>query len=224
MTKPKQEIMRTPILLTSVLAGALLVSCTKDKNSPGYEFMPDMYYSPAYKPGEANPNFADGKTNQNPVAGTIAYSEDSTKRMNFMPYPYDDSPEGRAAAYANLRNPLPKTMENLAEGERLYTIFCAPCHGTQGKGDGSVVKVLLAKDNYGLQPPAYDSEQLRDITEGQIYHAMQWGKNNMGSYASQLSAEERWKVAMYVQTLQKPAVADSAAAPAPAATPELANP
>lgn len=208
--KRNLETMRTPLFITGVIAASLL-ACTKDKNSPGYEFMPDMYNSPAYKAGEENPVFGDGKTNQNPVSGTIAYADDETQRINYLPYPYDDTPEGRDAAYANLRNPLPKSAENLAEGERLYGIYCAVCHGAKGQGDGPVVKVLIAKDNYGLQPNPYNSEQLRDISEGQIFHAMQWGKNNMGSYASQLTPVERWKIVMYVQTLQKPAESEAEA-------------
>jgi mono/diheme cytochrome c family protein len=197
---------------------ALATSCVKDKSSPGYEFMPDMYYSPAYKPGEENPNFADGKTYREPVSGTIAYSENEADRLSFMPYPYTDSPEDRERAFTDLRNPLTADAMHLRNGERLYGIYCAPCHGLQGKGDGSVVKVLEKKDNYGLKPPAYDSDELRDISEGRIFHAMQYGKGNMGSYASQLTAHERWQVTLFVQTLQKTvapaeAVADASDAP-----------
>lgn len=191
------------IFLGIAVVSLLLSSCFKDKNSPGFEYMPDMYYSPAYKPGEKNPIFADGKTNQNPVDGTIAHSFDRSKMINFMPYPYTNSASGRDSAIAFLKNPLEASEENLAEGKRLYEVFCIACHGKDGQGDGSVVKVLLAKENYGLQPPAYNSDQLKDITEGQIYHAMQYGKGNMGSYASQLSAYERWQIVLYVQQLQK---------------------
>lgn len=89
------------------------------------------------------------------------------------------------------------------EGKRLYDVYCIACHGKEGKGDGSVVKILLEKDNYGLQPPAYNSDQLKGISEGQIYYAMQYGKGNMGSYASQTNAVERWQIVQYVQTLQQ---------------------
>lgn len=66
-----------------------LFSCVKtDPNSPGYEYMPDMYYSIAYRPGEANPNYADGKTNQPPVNGTVAQSKDSLGLINFAAFPY----------------------------------------------------------------------------------------------------------------------------------------
>ncbi|MBE2246122.1 MAG: cytochrome c [Candidatus Competibacteraceae bacterium] len=181
----------------------LLTSCYKDKNSPGFEFMPDMYRSPAYRPGESNPNFANGLNNQNPVEGTIAHSFDREQMINSLPYAYANTPQGRDSAIAFLKNPLEKSDVATLEGKRLYNVYCAVCHGADGKGDGSVVAVLIAKENYGLQPPAFNSDRLKDITEGQIFHATQYGKGNMGSYSSQLTAYERWQVVMYVQELQR---------------------
>lgn len=192
-------------LLAGIAASSLLLtSCVKkNKNSPGFEFMPDMYRSLSYKAGETNPVFADGKTNQDPVDGTIPFSFDRSKIMNVMPYAYPNTPGGRDSAALFLKNPLLRNDDNVAEGKRLYDIYCVVCHGKTGAGDGSVVKITTAKDNYGLVPPAYNSDQLKGISEGQIFHATQWGKGNMGSYASQLSVEERWKIVFYVQDLQK---------------------
>lgn len=192
------------ITLIAVTAGALLLSCgkKKDKNSPGYEYMPDMYRSQSYKPFEYSPIYADGITMRNQVEGTIMHSFDPEKSINYMPFYYSDTPEGRDSAIAYLKNPLPVTQENIDEGKRLYDVFCVACHGTAGKGDGPVVKLLLSRENFGLQPPAYDSDQLKEATEGQIYYATQYGKGNMGPYTSQLNSYERWQVVQYVQTLQ----------------------
>jgi len=196
---------RLSIALVFAATATGLFSCVKtNPNSPGYEYMPDMYYNIAYRPGEANPNFADGQTNQHPVDGTVSMSKDSLGLINFGTFPYANTPEGREKAILELKNPLGNSAYHLEEGERLYNVYCIACHGKEGKGDGSVVKVLLAKENYGLQPPAYDSEQLKDISEGQIFYATQFGKGNMGSYSSQLSAVERWQITRFVQTLQKP--------------------
>ncbi len=188
----------------SALLSLGLTSCFQsDPNSPGYEYMPDMYYSPAYKPGEPNPNYENGITNQVPVEGTVAHTDEALDKINFAPFPYEDTPEGREAAIAELKSPLERNSFHLDEGKRLYDVYCIACHGKEGKGDGSVVKILLEKDNYGLQPPAYNSDQLKGISEGQIYYAMQYGKGNMGSYASQTNAVERWQIVQYVQTLQQ---------------------
>lgn len=186
------------------VAGSFFTSCVKSKNSPGYEYMPDMYLSPAYRAGEPH---LDGvlpitETNQMPVDGTIPHGTTYEEYINYMPYPYANDLAGLEAASLNLKNPLKPTKHVLERGQNLYAIYCSPCHGKTGNGDGSVVKVLTAKDNYGLQPSAFNSDQLKGLSEGQIYHATQYGKNNMGPYAQLLTASERWSIVYFVQTLQ----------------------
>ena len=193
------------ISFIALAAGMLLLtSCYKDKNSPGWEYMgqTDMYRSPAYKAYETNPFFSNGLTMQTQVEGTIPHSFDREKMVNYMPFAYPNTASGRDSAIAHLKNPLSKTEENLKQGEYNFNIYCAACHGKKGMGDGPVVKILEKRDNMGLLPPAYNSDQLKGATEGQIFYTTQYGKGNMGPYAAQLSAFERWQVVMFVQTLQ----------------------
>ncbi len=194
------------ISLMAIAATALLLtSCQKkDKNSPGYEYMGefDMYRTQSYKAYEDNNVFPNGLTMQNQVEGTIPHSFDREKMINYMPFPYPNTLGGRDSAIAFLKNPLQKTEANMAEGERLYNIYCIACHGKKGMADGPVVKLLDKRGNMGLLPPAYSSDQAKNATEGQIFYATQYGKGNMGPYNAQLSAFERWQVVMYVQTLQ----------------------
>src|SRR5262249_1477649 len=82
------------------------------------------------------------------------------------------------------------------EGKRLYENYCIHCHGEKGGGDG------LVTQHNGPKPPAYYSDQLKDLPEGKAFHTTEYGKNMMGSHASQLLASQRWKIIMYVQTLQ----------------------
>ncbi len=189
-----------------IVAGSIFTSCFKSKNSPGYEYMPDMYLNPAYRSGEPHGSLDITVINQAPVDGTIAHGKTEEDAINNMPYPYANDLAGLEAAALNLKNPLKPTKHVMENGQYLFGIYCSPCHGKTGKGDGSVVKVLVAKDNYGLQPSAFDSDQLKGLSEGQIFHATQYGKNNMGPYAQLLSATERWSVVYYVQTLQGKAV------------------
>ncbi len=201
-------------LITIAAAALLLTSCQKkDKNSPGYEFMGkfDMYRSPAYKAYENNPYFSNGLTMQGHVDGTIPHSFDREKMVNYMPFPYANTPAARDSAKLYLRNPLQKTEDNLKMGEYNYNIYCAACHGKKGDGDGPVVGLLEKRNNMQLKPTP---EQLKTATEGQIFYTTQYGKNNMGPYAAQLSAHERWQVVMYVQTLGG-AAADSSASSTP---------
>jgi mono/diheme cytochrome c family protein len=184
-----------------LMAVLMISSCVNDPKHPGYEFMPDMYRSLAYKPNSVNALFSDSMANRPPVAGTIP-------RGSYMPYPYPNTPEGYEAAGKDWKNPLEKSDENLAEGKRLFEIFCMHCHGAEGTGNGSIT--LNGKF---APPPSYSGDALKELPEGKMYHTLEYGKNMMGSHASQLSQTERWKIIMYVQTLQKPA-----GVPAPADT------
>jgi mono/diheme cytochrome c family protein len=174
-----------------------LSSCTNDDpKKPGYEYMPDMYRSPDYETNSPNGLFADSSTNRQPVAGTIARGNAIYTDLDRIPYPYPNTPEGYEAAGKELHNPLEKSDVNMTEGKRLYTNYCIHCHDEKGMGNG-----LVAQHN-GPKPPAYNSDQLKNLPEGKMFHTTQYGKNMMGSHASQLTATQRWKVIMYVQTLQ----------------------
>ncbi len=178
----------------------VLTSCEKhDANSPGVEFMPDMYRSPSLETNMAyvNKHGDSMETNRLPVAGTIA--------RGYMPYSYLNTPEGYEQAKANAHNPFEKNDINLAKGEELYGKFCVHCHGATGQGDGLVGLKLPGP------PPAYTAADKINMTEGEIFQIITYGKGLMGSHASQVSQEERWKLVLYVQKLQHPAGAAPAA-------------
>lgn len=168
------------------------ISCgKKDKNSPGIEFMPDMYRSPSLE--YYGTHTVDGDTLFNamlPVPGTIAQGN--------IPYSYPNTAEGYEQAGLNLKNPYLSKKEIFEkEGEILYSKFCIHCHGSTGGGDGKVAGKLPGP------PPAYNGA-LKNLPEGKIFHTLTYGKGTMGSHASQLTQEERWKLVFYVQKLQGP--------------------
>lgn len=186
---------------------AIVSSCHyTDTTKPGYEYMPDMYRSPSYETYSSNPNFPDSITARQPVKGTIARGDAIFTDLDRMPYAYENTPEGYELAGAQLKSPIPISPENLAEGKRLYFNYCQACHGETGMGDGPVVQ------RNGPVPPAYSSEALKNLPEGKMFHSIQYGKNMMGSHASQLTASQRWKIIQHVQTLQKGTSADAAPA------------
>jgi mono/diheme cytochrome c family protein len=191
--------------LGSLLAAGLSSCGKEDPNSPGFEFMPDMYRSPSLEYYQTHT--IDGDTVNNamrPVAGTVS--------RGFMPYPYPNSAEGYEKAGAELHNPLPaeKREQWEAEGEVLYGKYCVQCHGATGAGDGKVGGKLPGP------PPAYST--LKNLPEGKMFHTITYGKGLMGAHNTQLNAEERWKLVYFVQKLQGPKTdSTQAAAPAPAA-------
>jgi mono/diheme cytochrome c family protein len=181
------------ITVITIAATVVITSC-KDKRSTGWEYAPNMYEHIAYDPDQPNPNFKDGKTAQKPPVGTIP--------VGFTTFDYPNTKEGYELAGTEVKSPLPQTQQNFADGEILFQHFCSPCHGMTGQGDGLVVA-------HGFPaPPSYSKGQssrggaMKDLSDGKIYHTVTYGVNAMGSYASQLAPEERWKVIMYVHHLQ----------------------
>lgn len=164
------------------------VSCfsTDDRN---YQYFPNMYQSEAYEAYQEYSIFENSQEAMLPVEGTIP--------RGWMPYPYENSPEGYAAAKANLKNPVPYTKENAAAGKQLYTIYCAVCHGDKGDGKG-----ILATREKILGIPAYNAPG-RNIDMGSAYHVMYYGLNAMGSYANQTTEHERWQIAHHVMELKR---------------------
>lgn len=170
-----------------ILLAVTIVSCV-DNSKPNYQYMPNMYETVSYEPYGAYDVFVNEQEAKLPVEGTVP--------RGWKPYPYENTPEGFAAARANLQNPLPYTEENLAAGRALYTIYCAVCHGDNGDGKG----ILVQREKI-LGIPSYDDAG-RNINEGSVYHVMYYGLNAMGSYASQTSIEERWLIDHYVMSLK----------------------
>ena len=181
------------ITVITIAATVVITSC-KDKRSTGWEYAPNMYEHIAYDPDQANSNFKDGKTAQKPPEGTIP--------VGFTTFDYPNTKDGYELAGTEVKSPLPQTQQNFADGQVLFEHFCSPCHGKEGQGDGLVVA-------HGFPaPPSYSKGQssrggaMKDLTDGKMYHTITYGVNAMGSYASQLAPEERWKVIMYVHHLQ----------------------
>lgn len=179
------------ITLAVVIIG--LASCgKKDENSPGVEFMPDMYRSPSMEVyGTSSLNGDEVYSTQFlPAKGSIA--------RGYIPYGYPNTPEGYEAAGLNLKNPIQHSDKVMKEAEALYTKNCIHCHGATGAGDGKVGLKLPGA------PPPYNDAAHKNLPEGKIFHSITYGKNLMGAHASILTQEERWKLVYYVQKLQGP--------------------
>ena len=208
MRMPKNTIIPVAAAITMMFA-----SCGNDPDSPGLEYMPDMYRSPAVEayvdygedPYYVTEEFAASQRNtpsaRLPVEGTISFSGED-KAFN-LPYPYPNTPEGYEAAGAELVSPIASSEENIAAGAILYGQMCTQCHGEEGKGDGAI-----SRNGHIVGIPSY-SGKLKDLPEGKMYHTLQYGKGLMGSHASQLSQKDRWLIIEYIKTLQGNDVASS---------------
>ena len=174
------------ILLPIVVLGGMYVF-SRDLTKRNREYPTQMGKSPAYNSQTSNPVLPKGMTLQKPVKGTIP--------RGFTPFNYDETPEDLARAGRELTNPFEKTDANLERGKYIYTNSCTVCHGTTGGGDGPVVPKYP-------NPPAYATDTSRALTDGELFHIITRGRNNMPAHEAQVSAEDRWKAILYIRKLQ----------------------
>ena len=175
------------LLLIGLLAGLSLI-LGRDFSQPNLRFLPEMVTSVPYDSFDANPVFADGKTLQRPVPGTIA--------RGHAPLHFAAGEEEALRAGRELINPVAATPEALARGARVYLAFCQVCHGETGIGDGTVTTRGFPP------PPSLLAANARNLPDGQLFHIVTFGQNNMPPYAAMISPEDRWKVTLYVRSLQ----------------------
>lgn len=192
--------------LNALLAAAFLASfglmwaSRRDVHQPNLEIFPEMAHAPRYAAFAPNPVLPHGMTLQVPPTGTIP--------RGLLPLHYAATPEGAARAGAELESPLAADdAEALARGEQVYRNFCVPCHGAGGRGDG------LAAQRGVPPPPSFLAEHAVAMKDGQLFHVLTYGQANMASYASQISREDRWRVILYVRSLQASAAAEAATPP-----------
>ncbi len=167
-----------------------LVSCDSGnlRRDPGHIYAPDMTYSRAYDAYTSNPNFADGQTSRQPVAGTIA-------RGHMLP---DHLKEGDTTSYKTFTTSLRFNVDEMKEGGRLFNIYCAICHGPNLDGQGP----LFASGKFASMPANFKDGKYLHMPVGQMFAAAKYGKNMMGSYAAQLDEKQRWMVIAYIKKVQ----------------------
>ncbi|MCW3116278.1 MAG: hypothetical protein JWM28_360 [Chitinophagaceae bacterium] len=197
------------VIVTAVVA---VVGCSDKHRTPGRAYMPDMAYSRAFETYEDHSILEkEGVAyTAKPVAGTIA-------RGDLAAFPLAQDKGADTANYMAAKavvNPLHNlTDADRKEAERLYLVNCGICHGTKLDGNGP-----LWKGGDGPYPSApknlVGDPVVSKMPEGQMFYSATYGKNLMGSYASQLSTKQRWMVIAYIKSQQgaKAAPADSTTA------------
>jgi len=207
------------------IAGAATVGCSDVKRKPGDIYMPDMAYSRAYETYIERDTglFTDDPTskkdeifyNNRPVPGTVFRGEDVSFTL-----PKDKAGDSTNYVAAKLVvNPITTpSASQLQEGERLYLVNCAICHGPKLDGNGP-----LWKGGQGPFPSApknlVSDPYTVNMPPGQMYYSVTYGKNLMGAYGSQLDHHQRWLVISYIKSKQ----ASNAPKPASTSNTEPAN-
>lgn len=180
------------IVVASLMIGLGMAACNSGsmRRNPGRIYAPDMTYSRAYDAYTINPNFADSQSSRPPVAGTIA-------RGHELP---DHLKEGDTTAYKTFTTSMRFNEDELKEGQRLFDIYCGICHGQKLDGNGPLYDGGNGK--FAAAPANFKDAKYLNMPVGQMYAAIKFGKNMMGSYASQLDAKQRWMVIAYIKKIQ----------------------
>ena len=165
----------------------------------------DMHVQPRQNPLSRSDFFADQRSERPPVDGTVARGQ-----LHDDTYFYT----GKAGSTPGDYMPFPVTKEVLERGRERYNIYCAPCHSRVGDGNG-----FIPSRGFARKPPSFHDQRLQKAPLGYFYDVMSNGFGIMPDYASQISAQDRWKIVAYIRALQLSQNATRADVPAGQAVP-----
>ncbi|HEX3025390.1 MAG TPA: cytochrome c [Chitinophagaceae bacterium] len=202
--------MKKLFIIALVITVASIISCNDVQRKPSNVYMPDMAYSRAYETYADHSNLKDAGINYTnlPVPGTIARGEE-------FPFPLVKDAAGDTTNYVaskKIKSPVDSLSKSeYTETERLYLINCGICHGAKLDGNGPLYKG--GEGPFAAKPRAFLGDAYAEaMPEGQMFYSVMYGKNLMGSYASQLTRKQRWQIIKYIK--MKQAEGKAAAAPA----------
>ncbi len=162
---------------------------------PRIHIVPDMDNQPKFKAQARNMMFADRRAMRPPVPGTVARGATLDNPALTSGKTGDDWVDAI---------PLPVDAGVLQRGRDRYDIYCSPCHGLAGYGDGMVAKradELL--EGTWTPPTSFHTEVVRERPDGHIFNTIANGIRNMPAYGSQIPVEDRWAIVAYVRALQR---------------------
>ena len=148
----------------------------------------DMHDQPSYKPYAQSSFWPDQRSARPAIDGAVARGKLKTDTRLW---------KGRAADGTFITEiPMPVTKALLMRGQQRFNIYCTPCHGRTGEGEGMIVQRGFK------HPPTYHSDRLRQQPPGYIFDVISNGFGSMVSYASRIPMEDRWAITAYVKVLQ----------------------
>ena len=162
---------------TVVLALAATVACRQD-----------MHDQPKFIPLRPSEFFSDGRSERPLLEGTVARGHLKDDAAFYT----GKGPDGKPIN----EFPFPVTREVIERGQQRFNIYCAPCHGRLGNGDGMIPRRGFR------HPPTYHQDRLRNAPNGYIFDVITTGFGAMQDYAAQIEPRDRWAIVAYVRALQ----------------------
>jgi mono/diheme cytochrome c family protein len=163
-------------ILVLLAAGLATVACRQD-----------MHNQPKYKPLAASTFFGDGRASRPVIEDTVARGHLRLDDARFT---------GKVNGADIEAFPFPITRADLQRGQERFNIYCSPCHGRLGDGQGMIVKRGYR------QPPSFHIDRLRNAPIGHYFDVETNGFGAMPSYASRVPVDDRWRIISYIRALQ----------------------
>ncbi len=166
----------------------MLGACSADGEQTGWVVTPGMMRSIPFDPFDPSPLPSENRV------GALRASPPNTIPLHLVPFPYAATEQDAERAGREFFNPFPANVENVRRGETVFFRFCSPCHGAGGRGDGKAFPTRAV-------PSLFD--RAAQIGDGHIFHIITYGQDVMPPYAHAISVDDRWKVILYLRSLQR---------------------
>jgi len=178
---------------------------TSDK--PRYHLFQDMDQQPKYRPQATSAIYADGRAMRVPVDGTVAFGDVQEDDHYYRGYSLKESDEQQGKFEESYFKGMPKQVtvdENfIYRGKQRFDIYCAPCHGADGYGQGTIhLRALELQQSTWVPPTSMHTDLVRDREEGRLFYFITHGVRNMPAYGKQIPVEDRWAIVAYIRALQ----------------------
>lgn len=188
----KQMKITKHLISAALLLPLVLMSCRGQKSEkPPIHPNLNMDQQEYFEPQEVNEFFDDNRAMRKPVEGTIARGNLKQDKAYHQGINEDSSFVEEI--------PVEVTKSFLYRGQDRYNIYCQPCHGATGDGQG-----IIMANNYGYVPaPSFHQDRIREESDGYLYSAIANGIRTMPSYAHQVPVDDRWAIVAYIRALQR---------------------
>ncbi|HXK92081.1 MAG TPA: cytochrome c [bacterium] len=194
---PARIVIGVSIVLVLALLPFLLIAKARVTRSdrPRIHLIQDMDNQPRFKAQQSNPLFADGRAMRPRVPGTVARGEMQSDTRFY---------QGKDGGEWVTEFPRPLTLPVMERGQKEYAIYCAPCHGLSGYGDGIVaLRADRLQEGTWTAPTSLHSDTVLARPVGHIFNTITHGIRNMPAYGTQIPPEDRWAIVAYVRALQR---------------------
>ena len=167
---------RSSFLAAAVACCVVLSACRQD-----------MHDTPRYEPLEESDFFPDGRSERPPVPNTVARGFLREDELLYT---------GRTNGQLATVFPMPVTAQVMSRGQERFNVYCSPCHGRTGRGDGMVVRRGFRART------SFDDQRLREAPVGYFYDVIANGFGAMADYSAQVPVMDRWEIVAYIKALQ----------------------